>query len=66
VDDNGSAEGTLNMLPAWQALTVTARNISFAWNKNRPLFLVSSLLRSYIVVPREGDAYPPVKHKEIE
>ncbi len=66
VADDGSTDGTLDMLRARQVLTVTGRNMSIAWNKNRALFLLSELLRCDVVVLLEDDAYPARDHWEIE
>jgi hypothetical protein len=66
VADDGSTDGTLDLLRARQVLTVTGRNMSIAWNKNRVLFLLSELLRCDVVLLLEDDAYPSADHWEIE
>lgn len=66
VADDGSTDGTLDMLRARQVLTVTGRNMSIAWNKNRALFLLSELLRCDVVVLLEDDAYPVRDNWESE
>jgi glycosyltransferase involved in cell wall biosynthesis len=66
VADDGSTDGTLDMLRARQVLTVTGRNMSIAWNKNRALFLLSELLRCDVVVLLEDDAYPSEDNWEVE
>jgi glycosyltransferase involved in cell wall biosynthesis len=66
VADDGSTDGTLDMLRARQVLTVTGRNMGVAWNKNRALFLLSELSRCDVVVLLEDDAYPAQDNWEIE
>ncbi len=66
VADDGSTDGTLDLLRARQVLTVTGRNMSVAWNKNRALFLLSELLRCDVVVLLEDDAYPAQDQWELE
>jgi hypothetical protein len=58
VADDGSTDGTLEMLRERRILTVTGRNMSIAWNKNRALFLLAELSRCDIVILLEDDAYP--------
>jgi hypothetical protein len=66
VADDGSTDGTLDMLRERQVLTVTGRNMSIAWNKNRALFLLSALVRCDVVLLLEDDAYPTRDNWEIE
>jgi hypothetical protein len=58
VADDGSTDGTLDMLRERKVLTVTGRNMSIAWNKNRALFLLSEMLRCDVVLLLEDDAFP--------
>jgi Glycosyl transferase family 2 len=66
VADDGSTDGTLDMLRARNVLTVTGRNMGVAWNKNRALFLLSELSRCDVVVLLEDDAYPAQDNWEID
>jgi hypothetical protein len=66
VADDGSTDGTLDMLRARQVLTVTGRNMSVAWNKNRALFLLAELQRCDVVLLLEDDAYPERDGWEVE
>jgi hypothetical protein len=58
VADDGSTDGTLDMLRARQVPTVAGRNMGIAWNKNRVLFALTELLRCDIVILLEDDSYP--------
>ncbi|HUB46249.1 MAG TPA: glycosyltransferase [Acetobacteraceae bacterium] len=58
VADDGSTDGTLEMLRTRQVLTVTGRNTGVAWNKNRALFVLFVLQRCDVVILLEDDAYP--------
>lgn len=66
VADDGSTDGTLDMLRARQVRTVTGRNMGVAWNKNRALFLLSELLRCDVVILLEDDTYPSRDNWEAE
>jgi len=66
VADDGSTDGTLDMLRTRQTLTVTGRNMSIAWNKNRALFLLAELVRCDIVLLLEDDSYPQQDNWEAE
>ena len=44
IADDGSSDGTLEMLREKQVPVVTGINMGIAWNKNRALFLLSHLL----------------------
>ncbi len=66
VADDGSTDGTPDLLRARQVLTVTGRNMGIAWNKNRALFLLSELSRCDVVVLLEDDAYPARDNWELE
>ncbi|HEY1931063.1 MAG TPA: glycosyltransferase [Acetobacteraceae bacterium] len=66
VADDGSTDGTLDMLRARNMLTVTGRNMGIAWNKNRALFMLTELQRCDVVILLEDDSYPTRDHWEIE
>ena len=66
VADDGSTDGTLDMLRARNIITVTGRNMGIAWNKNRALFLLAELLRCDIVVLLEDDTSPAQENWELD
>lgn len=58
VADDGSRDGTREMLRERQIPLVSGQNMGVAWNKNRALFLLSELLRCDIVILLEDDVFP--------
>lgn len=58
VADDGSTDGTLEMLRAMQVPVVTGANMGIAWNKNRALFLLAEKLACETVILLEDDARP--------
>jgi glycosyltransferase involved in cell wall biosynthesis len=58
VADDGSCDGTLEMLREQQVPVVTGVNMGIAWNKNRALFLLSHLLHCEAVILLEDDTSP--------
>jgi len=58
IADDGSTDGTLEMLREKQVPVVTGINMGIAWNKNRALFLLSSLLGCESVILLEDDTQP--------
>lgn len=60
VADDGSTDGTPDMLRAHAITVVTGRTMGVAWNKNRALFALSELLGCDIVILLE-DASSPVQ-----
>jgi glycosyltransferase involved in cell wall biosynthesis len=58
VADDGSSDGTLEMLRDKQVPVITGVNMGIAWNKNRALFLLSHMLGCETVILLEDDARP--------
>lgn len=58
VADDGSSDGTLEMLREKQVPVITGINMGIAWNKNRALFLLSHILGCQTVVLLEDDTQP--------
>lgn len=58
VADDGSTDGTLEVLRELGVPYVTGPNMGVAWNKNRALFLLSEILNCETVVLLEDDAQP--------
>lgn len=58
VADDGSSDGTLEMLRDKQVPVITGVNMGIAWNKNRALFLLSHMLGCETVILLEDDTRP--------
>ena len=58
VADDGSTDGTPEMLNEKQVGVVTGVNMGIAWNKNRALFLLAQILRCDTMILLEDDAHP--------
>ena len=58
VADDGSTDGTLEMLRSAKVPVVTGVNMGIAWNKNRALFLLGHLLDCDVVILLEDDSQP--------
>lgn len=58
VADDGSTDGTLEMLEQMRVPYVTGPNAGVAWNKNRALFLLAEVARCDAVVLLEDDTQP--------
>lgn len=58
VADDGSTDGTQEMLHQMGVPFVTGRNAGVAWNKNRALFLLADLVGCDLVILLEDDTRP--------
>jgi hypothetical protein len=58
VADDGSTDGTLDMLRARQITTATGRPMGPAWNANRALFMLAELLHCDIVLLLHDGCFP--------
>src|SRR3954454_3602259 len=58
VADDGSTDGTPDMLREMQVPVVTGVNMGIAWNKNRALFLLAEKLACETVILLEDDTRP--------
>lgn len=66
VADDGSTDGTLEMLRDKQVPVITGTNMGVAWNKNRALFLLSHILACEVVILLEDDTRPAQAGWEAE
>jgi glycosyltransferase involved in cell wall biosynthesis len=66
VADDGSNDGTLEMLRDKQVPVITGVNMGIAWNKNRALFLLSHMLGCETVILLEDDTQPTKAGWETE
>ena len=58
VADDGSWDGTVELVRSLGIRLVTGRNMGIAWNKNRALFLLTMLLHCDVVILLEDDSRP--------
>jgi hypothetical protein len=58
VADDGSSDGTLEMLRQRDVPVVTGVNMGVAWNKNRALYLLAQVRRCEVVILLEDDTMP--------
>ena len=58
VADDGSTDGTADLVRSQNITLVTGRNMGIAWNKNRALFLLGAVLQCDTVILLEDDSYP--------
>ena len=66
VADDGSTDGTLEMLREHNVPVVTGVNMGIAWNKNRALFLLAQMLNCDIAILLEDDTHPAREGWETE
>lgn len=66
VADDGSTDGTMDILRGRNVTAVTGRNMGIAWNKNRVLFLLTELQRCDVVILLEDDCYPAQDNWELD
>ncbi|HET6196399.1 MAG TPA: glycosyltransferase, partial [Acetobacteraceae bacterium] len=58
VADDGSTDGTGDLVRSQSVTLVTGRNMGIAWNKNRALFLLGAVVNCDVVILLEDDSYP--------
>src|SRR5262249_4809182 len=58
VADDGSTDGTQDAVREQKITLVTGQNMGIAWNKNRALFLLSSVVQCDVVLLLEDDSFP--------
>jgi hypothetical protein len=58
VADDGSTDGTAQVLESQNILTVRGLNRGIAWNKNRLLYLLNNVARCEVIILLEDDTYP--------
>jgi len=58
VADDGSQDGTADLMRSHNVTTVSGQNMGIAWNKNRALFLLSAIIQCDVVILLEDDSFP--------
>jgi glycosyltransferase involved in cell wall biosynthesis len=58
VADDGSEDGTIDLVRSQNVTLVTGQNMGIAWNKNRALFLLGAIVQCDVVILLEDDSYP--------
>jgi len=58
VADDGSEDGTADLVRSQNVILVSGRNMGIAWNKNRALFYLSAIAGCDVVVLLEDDSFP--------
>jgi GT2 family glycosyltransferase len=66
VADDGSSDGTADLVRSQNTTLVTGRNMGIAWNKNRALFLLGAVVQCDAVILLEDDSYPTGDGWELE
>jgi GT2 family glycosyltransferase len=58
VADDGSTDGTVELMRSQDVTVVTGPNMGIAWNKNRALFLLGAVMQCDVVILLEDDSFP--------
>src|SRR5262249_16732836 len=66
VADDGSVDGTADLVRSGGIALVTGRNMGIAWNKNRALFLLAAIRRCDAITLLEDDSFPTTDGWEQE
>jgi GT2 family glycosyltransferase len=66
VADDGSTDGTADLVLSQNITLATGRNMGIAWNKNRALFLLSAVMHCDVVLLLEDDSFPTADGWEQE
>ena len=66
VADDGSEDGTAELVRQRNVTLVTGENMGIAWNKNRALFLLADLMHCDVVILLEDDTFPTRDGWELE
>ena len=66
VADDGSIDGTADLVRSQNITLVTGRNMGIAWNKNRALFLLGAIVKRDVVILLEDDSFPTTNDWETD
>jgi glycosyltransferase involved in cell wall biosynthesis len=58
VADDGSEDGTAELMRSQNVTVVTGQNMGIAWNKNRALFVLGAIVQCDVVILLEDDSFP--------
>jgi GT2 family glycosyltransferase len=58
VADDGSEDGTADLMRSQDVIVATGLNMGIAWNKNRALFLLGAIIECDVVILLEDDSFP--------